>query len=166
MAIRSSGIPQAEHTIAEHTDTTATGAELDTLTDGSNADTEHAHAENPAAAPQAEKQIGLRIRRHCNRGVDGMNRRFRLAAVKDINAYADVGQRSANLIDQPRIDQRLVGDDKDSMGVQTLCDLAQLPDGTAAEQQLSGIVKRPGCSHGSVSLQDDCLSGISTHFLV
>jgi hypothetical protein len=32
------------HTIASHSDTTATGAELETLTDGSNADALHAHA--------------------------------------------------------------------------------------------------------------------------
>jgi hypothetical protein len=32
------------HTIASHTDTTATGTELDTLTDGSNADSLHTHA--------------------------------------------------------------------------------------------------------------------------
>lgn len=32
------------HTIASHTDTTATGAQLNTLTDGSDADTLHAHA--------------------------------------------------------------------------------------------------------------------------
>ncbi len=34
----------AAHTIASHSDTSATGAELDTLTDGSNADALHAHA--------------------------------------------------------------------------------------------------------------------------
>lgn len=33
-----------EHDIASHSDTTATGAELETLTDGSNADGLHAHA--------------------------------------------------------------------------------------------------------------------------
>lgn len=32
------------HTVASHSDTTATGAELNTLTDGSNADALHAHA--------------------------------------------------------------------------------------------------------------------------
>ena len=32
------------HTIASHSDTTATGAELETLTDGSNADALHTHA--------------------------------------------------------------------------------------------------------------------------
>ncbi len=37
--------PQA-HTIVSHSDTTATGAELNTLTDGSNADGLHAHAAN------------------------------------------------------------------------------------------------------------------------
>lgn len=34
----------AAHAIASHSDTSATGAELDTLTDGSNADTLHSHA--------------------------------------------------------------------------------------------------------------------------
>jgi hypothetical protein len=34
----------APHTIASHSDTTATGAELETLTDGSNADALHTHA--------------------------------------------------------------------------------------------------------------------------
>jgi len=36
--------PPNAHTIASHSDTTATGAELETLTDGSNADALHAHA--------------------------------------------------------------------------------------------------------------------------
>ena len=36
----------AAHTIASHSDTTATGAELETLTDGSDADALHAHAVN------------------------------------------------------------------------------------------------------------------------
>jgi hypothetical protein len=36
--------PPAAHTVASHSDTTATGAELDTLTDGSNADALHVHA--------------------------------------------------------------------------------------------------------------------------
>jgi hypothetical protein len=39
-----------DHTIASHSDTTATGAELETLTDGSNADALHAHAAGPATA--------------------------------------------------------------------------------------------------------------------
>jgi len=34
----------ASHTVASHSDTTATGAELETLTDTSNADTLHSHA--------------------------------------------------------------------------------------------------------------------------
>ena len=38
----------AGHTIVSHTDTTATGAELETLTDGSDADSLHAHAVNDA----------------------------------------------------------------------------------------------------------------------
>ncbi len=36
--------PSAAHTVASHSDTTGTGAELDTLTDGSNADSLHVHA--------------------------------------------------------------------------------------------------------------------------
>jgi len=39
------------HTIASHSDTTATGAELETLTDGSNADSLHVHA---SAVPEFE----------------------------------------------------------------------------------------------------------------
>ena len=39
-----SGPAPGAHTIASHSDTTATGTELETLTDGSNADALHAHA--------------------------------------------------------------------------------------------------------------------------
>ena len=43
------------HTIASHSDTSATGAELDTLTDGSNADALHVHASAIATeAPKVE----------------------------------------------------------------------------------------------------------------
>ncbi len=35
------------HSVASHDDTTATGAELETLTDGSNADSLHTHAASP-----------------------------------------------------------------------------------------------------------------------
>lgn len=35
------------HTVASHSDTTATGAELETLTDGSNADALHVHTQDP-----------------------------------------------------------------------------------------------------------------------
>ena len=38
------GAPPQAHTIASHSDTTATGAELETLTDGSDADALHVHA--------------------------------------------------------------------------------------------------------------------------
>jgi len=38
-----SGVTAAPHTIASHSDTTATGAELETLTDGSDADSLHTH---------------------------------------------------------------------------------------------------------------------------
>jgi len=41
--IAPSGVAPA-HTVASHSDTTATGAELETLTDGSNADALHVHA--------------------------------------------------------------------------------------------------------------------------
>lgn len=40
------------HTVASHSDTTATGAELETLTDGSNADALHAHAVVEDLTPQ------------------------------------------------------------------------------------------------------------------
>ena len=38
------------HTVVSHSDTTATGTELETLTDGSNADSLHAHAAGPVFA--------------------------------------------------------------------------------------------------------------------
>ena len=41
------------HTIASHSDTTATGVELETLTDGSDADSLHAHAVNDAKVTNA-----------------------------------------------------------------------------------------------------------------
>jgi len=42
----------ASHTVASHNDTTATGAELETLTDGSNADLLHGHIiESISVAP-------------------------------------------------------------------------------------------------------------------
>lgn len=46
------------HTIASHSDTTATGAELETLTDGSNADSLHIHAAASATeAPKVENTL-------------------------------------------------------------------------------------------------------------
>ena len=42
--IDNAGAVTLDHTIASHNDTTATGTELETLTDGSNADTLHTHA--------------------------------------------------------------------------------------------------------------------------
>lgn len=43
------------HTVASHSDTTATGAELDTVTDGSNADARHVHTAPYVTAPTATK---------------------------------------------------------------------------------------------------------------
>lgn len=43
----------ADHNVAEHDDTLATGAELDTLTDASNADALHVHVDNPPQAIQS-----------------------------------------------------------------------------------------------------------------
>ena len=49
-----SGAHHAEsHTIASHSDTTATGVELETLTDGSDADSLHTHAVNDAKVTNA-----------------------------------------------------------------------------------------------------------------
>jgi len=46
------------HTVASHSDTTATGAELETLTDGSNADALHVHASATATeAPKVENTL-------------------------------------------------------------------------------------------------------------
>jgi hypothetical protein len=46
------------HTVASHSDTTATGAELETLTDGSNADALHVHASAVATeAPKIENTL-------------------------------------------------------------------------------------------------------------
>jgi hypothetical protein len=46
------------HTIASHSDTTATGAELETLTDGSNADALHSHTASAATeAPKVENTL-------------------------------------------------------------------------------------------------------------
>lgn len=48
------------HTVASHSDTTATGAELETLTDGSNADALHTHASATATeAPKVENTLAV-----------------------------------------------------------------------------------------------------------
>ena len=47
------GLHAESHTVASHSDTTATGTELETLTDGSDADALHAHAVNDAKVTNA-----------------------------------------------------------------------------------------------------------------
>ncbi len=49
---RSLVTPTAAHTVASHSDTSGTGTELNTLTDGSNADSLHVHVENPVKSDQ------------------------------------------------------------------------------------------------------------------
>lgn len=46
--VQLSNLPVNSHTVDSHSDTTATGAELETLTDGSNADTLHVHSSLPS----------------------------------------------------------------------------------------------------------------------
>ena len=47
------------HTIVSHSDTTATGAELDTLTDGSDASTLHLHTLDTIANPAGDKEFNF-----------------------------------------------------------------------------------------------------------
>lgn len=56
------------HTIASHSDTTATGAELETLTDGSNADSLHAHAHSATTGKTADDH---HAKSHAHNGADG-----------------------------------------------------------------------------------------------
>ena len=87
-----------------------------------------------AAAPQTQKQIGLEVTGHGDRVVDGVNRWFRLTTVKDLDTHVRTSQRGADLIDQPRFDECLVGDDEHSAGFHSSGDLTQLADGAAAKQ--------------------------------
>lgn len=54
------------HTVASHSDTTATGAELETLTDGSNADALHTHASGTSGHTIQENSTPLTQRANLN----------------------------------------------------------------------------------------------------
>ena len=61
------------HTVASHSDTTATGTELETLTDGSDADSLHAHAVNDAKVTNATHTGDVTGNTALTIGVDKVN---------------------------------------------------------------------------------------------
>lgn len=108
-----------------------------------------------AAAAQAQKRIGLHPAGRDDARLGGSERRFRLAPVEQVHGYPRGSQRFADALDQPSLDQKRVGDDENTAGLEAAGDVAELSDRVATEDSRAGRVERPGFAHRGPPAEGD-----------